>query len=630
MALPADNETLSLDDVLKSTSKTAVKTKPSYPHLTDEYTPTDENLWKVVLEVAKGDRMDYTRAGRTIHSPNEGQGYRNMPHNPKGIAWAVKQYNGFGANWKPVKELKEASEDKIPGGLADKGAPKGLDPKQLEMGIKVEMEHTDDPAVAREIALDHLTEDPKYYTKLKQVKKTAAEKYKGIDFKPPAAVADAASKGLDFRQKQTDKAGLTPEQAAKEGIGSGVQRAVNLKNRDTISPKVINQMVAFFSRHEKNKSIAPEHKDEPWKDKGYVSWLLWGGDPGKAWAEKVQKQIESADKKASWVPRLRRMAAGGVEVTEGAETLDAQQLASRGLLRLFSEAHGRSYWNLTEEGQRVVLAGLTENLKSKLEKLLKNVEPQEAKQLGEWIEGNFRINSPKTPRGAKPVKELMQKLVWVLKNRPDPEEIQQDWDRIKPQLSLLVKFTDEGGTVVPKEVTLEGIRYINDAGLPEAQVRKYAKRLGAVFKGIQGWRKKALSGSLTVNLKAPRDFNGTVTGKYRKSGDEMWVRTTPAVLKRAQGYGSFEYIITHELGHRYESFNKVPTDFDKPIWWTTRYSRNEGESFAELFALSNHKLTGSWDQAIVERFDRVMTGQEKVAAMNGVNNSQPPTLKWVD
>lgn len=120
-------------------------------------------------------------------------------------------------------------------------------------------------------------------------------KYEGIDFKPPKSVAEAAEKGLEYRQKQTDKAGLTPSEAAKEGIGSGVQRAVNLKNRDNVSPEVIRQMNAFFSRHEKNKAIDPKYRDEPWKDKGYVAWLLWGGDPGKAWAAKVLKQMEAAE-----------------------------------------------------------------------------------------------------------------------------------------------------------------------------------------------------------------------------------------------------------------------------------------------------------------------------------------------
>ena len=43
------------------------------------------------------------------------------------------------------------------------------DPAELAMGIKVEMEHTDDPAVAKKIAKDQLDEDGKYYTHLKSI-----------------------------------------------------------------------------------------------------------------------------------------------------------------------------------------------------------------------------------------------------------------------------------------------------------------------------------------------------------------------------------------------------------------------------------------------------------------------------
>lgn len=82
----------------------AVKTKPSFPNLTDEYQATDPNLWKTVLEVASGDRLKMTRGDREINSPNKGRGYRNMPANPKGIAWAVKQYKGFGGNFRGQKE----------------------------------------------------------------------------------------------------------------------------------------------------------------------------------------------------------------------------------------------------------------------------------------------------------------------------------------------------------------------------------------------------------------------------------------------------------------------------------------------------------------------------------------------
>jgi len=42
---------------------------------------------------------------------------------------------------------------------------------QLSKGIKVELEHINDPAVAREIALDHLNEFPDYYDRLEKVEK---------------------------------------------------------------------------------------------------------------------------------------------------------------------------------------------------------------------------------------------------------------------------------------------------------------------------------------------------------------------------------------------------------------------------------------------------------------------------
>lgn len=54
--------------------------------------------------------------------------------------------------------------------LAEKHGVSRMDiATQLDKGIKVELEHTRDRTVAREIALDHLAEDPKYYDKLASV-----------------------------------------------------------------------------------------------------------------------------------------------------------------------------------------------------------------------------------------------------------------------------------------------------------------------------------------------------------------------------------------------------------------------------------------------------------------------------
>jgi len=41
--------------------------------------------------------------------------------------------------------------------------------RQLAEGIYIELEHSKDPQKAREIAMDHLTEDPNYYIRIKKI-----------------------------------------------------------------------------------------------------------------------------------------------------------------------------------------------------------------------------------------------------------------------------------------------------------------------------------------------------------------------------------------------------------------------------------------------------------------------------
>jgi hypothetical protein len=74
--------------------------------------------------------------------------------------------------------LTKLGKDQLPGGLADKMTDADFDKKQLQMGEKVELEHTDDKAKAREISRDHLEEIPDYYTRLKKME-DQAERAKG-------------------------------------------------------------------------------------------------------------------------------------------------------------------------------------------------------------------------------------------------------------------------------------------------------------------------------------------------------------------------------------------------------------------------------------------------------------------
>lgn len=58
----------------------------------------------------------------------------------------------------------------IRGGRGARLSPLDVDARQLEAGIGVELEHTRSRRLACEIALDHLAEDARYYTKLRRAR----------------------------------------------------------------------------------------------------------------------------------------------------------------------------------------------------------------------------------------------------------------------------------------------------------------------------------------------------------------------------------------------------------------------------------------------------------------------------
>jgi hypothetical protein len=84
---------------------------------------------------------------------NEFDKYTDTEHND----WDVS-YREF------YEHLTEVGS--LTGGAGDTTAPSNVNTKELSIGLQVEMEHTNDEKIATEIAMDHLTEDPEYYSKL--------------------------------------------------------------------------------------------------------------------------------------------------------------------------------------------------------------------------------------------------------------------------------------------------------------------------------------------------------------------------------------------------------------------------------------------------------------------------------
>lgn len=61
-----------------------------------------------------------------------------------------------------------AKAEKALNGLSKGKSASDFDPEELALGTETELEHTSDRKVASRIAMDHLTEDPHYYTKLRR------------------------------------------------------------------------------------------------------------------------------------------------------------------------------------------------------------------------------------------------------------------------------------------------------------------------------------------------------------------------------------------------------------------------------------------------------------------------------
>jgi hypothetical protein len=103
-------------------------------------------------------------------------------------------------------------------------------------------------------------------------------------FSPPQGVRDNAKRGLELRRE-----------FKRGGTEIGVARARDLSNGKSLPLETINRMVSYFARHEVDK------KGENWGNasdpsRGYIAWLLWGGDAGKTWADSIAEREKKKDK----------------------------------------------------------------------------------------------------------------------------------------------------------------------------------------------------------------------------------------------------------------------------------------------------------------------------------------------
>jgi hypothetical protein len=96
-------------------------------------------------------------------------------------------------------------------------------PSELRMGIRVEMEHTDDPKKAEKIALDHLAENPFYYTQLK---------LSGVDTK---ALPSKEYKAIEKKKDETEFVDKANQMKTPKGVEK-IKASANKAKKETNQP----------------------------------------------------------------------------------------------------------------------------------------------------------------------------------------------------------------------------------------------------------------------------------------------------------------------------------------------------------------------------------------------------------
>jgi cation transport regulator ChaB len=101
-------------------------------------------------------------------------------------------------------------------------------------------------------------------------------------YRAPAGARAAARRAIRWKEKYGDE--------VKGGTQVGWTRAGQLARGENLSRSTVARMSAF-ARHRQNSSVDPKFKDTPWKDRGHVAWLIWGGDAGVNWANATMDRI---------------------------------------------------------------------------------------------------------------------------------------------------------------------------------------------------------------------------------------------------------------------------------------------------------------------------------------------------
>ncbi|ALW88973.1 hypothetical protein [Deinococcus actinosclerus] len=106
---------------------------------------------------------------------------------------------------------------------------------------------------------------------------------KAVDLSIPKQVQHNAERGLKLR----DEHGFG-------GTEVGEHMAEQLAAGGTLTEQEVRHVAQYFPRHA-HDNLKQTGKDGEKPSRGYIAWLLWGGDEGRRWSEQVVAQLDQHD-----------------------------------------------------------------------------------------------------------------------------------------------------------------------------------------------------------------------------------------------------------------------------------------------------------------------------------------------
>jgi HK97 family phage prohead protease len=229
---------------------------------------TSENAYSVIsrIEAEESKMMDEMKAfeeGQLVHWITEDEEGFGRVEGISDDSYTIRVYAQAGDEFEPTDRVMELPAEDVHdymdymlGEFDDE-----VDDLVMDMEDELESEDEDD--------LEEMAEQ------------------KQVDLQPTQEMADEAAQGLAWR-----------EEYGRGGTEVGVARARDISNRKNLSEDTVGRMSSYFARHAVD--LEAEENNNPDADgypgAGLIAWKLWGGDPGRDWADRKMAELEGEEK----------------------------------------------------------------------------------------------------------------------------------------------------------------------------------------------------------------------------------------------------------------------------------------------------------------------------------------------